>query len=337
MTLRVACLGAGYFAKFHYDAWDRLERAQGVGACDQDISRAQETGWTAFEDLSKMLSDTKPDILDIVVPPQGHRTAIETALSHPLKAIICQKPFCTTLTEAREMCAMAEEADVPLIIHENFRFQPWYRHIKKTIESGALGDVLQVTFRLRPGDGQGPDAYLERQPYFQTMPRLLIHETGVHFIDVFRYLLGEPVAAYADLRQVNPVLKGEDAGLFTLDFASGARALFDGNRLLDHGAENCRITLGEALVEGTDGTLELRGDGSVQIRKFGEAAGVVSFPAQDWPGFGGDCVHALCDHVLDGLHDGAPFENLARTYLSILELEETLYRSASEGRKIALD
>ncbi|MEM7589839.1 MAG: hypothetical protein AAF320_06780, partial [Myxococcota bacterium] len=28
-------------------------------------------------------------------------------------------------------------------------------------------------------------------------------------------------------------------------------ALFDGNRLLDHSAENTRCTMGEALVEGT--------------------------------------------------------------------------------------
>ena len=34
-------------------------------------------------------------------------------------------------------------------------------------------------------------AYLERQPYFQTMPRFLVHETAIHLVDVFRFLLGE--------------------------------------------------------------------------------------------------------------------------------------------------
>ena len=35
-TLRVACLGAGYFAQFHYEAWRQMERVRLVGACDQD-------------------------------------------------------------------------------------------------------------------------------------------------------------------------------------------------------------------------------------------------------------------------------------------------------------
>ena len=34
-----------------------------------------------------------------------------------------------------------------------------------------------------PGDGQGPDAYLARQPYFQAMERFLVHETAIHLID----------------------------------------------------------------------------------------------------------------------------------------------------------
>ena len=42
------------------------------------------------------------------------------------------------------------------------------------------------------------------------MPRLLIHETGVHYIDTFRYLFGTPTAVHADLRRCNPVIAGED-------------------------------------------------------------------------------------------------------------------------------
>ena len=62
-----------------------------------------------------------------------------------------------------------------------------------------------VAFRLRPGDGQGPRAYLDRQPYFQTMPRLLVVETAIHWIDTFRFLMGEvdarsPRACAASIR-----------------------------------------------------------------------------------------------------------------------------------------
>ncbi|MEP1929993.1 MAG: Gfo/Idh/MocA family oxidoreductase, partial [Roseibium sp.] len=183
-------------------------------------------------------------------------------------------------------------------------------------------------------DGQGPRAYLERQPYFQTMPKLLIHETGVHWIDTFRFLLGEPDAVYADLRRMNPVIAGEDAGYFIFDYANGVRALFDGNRLLDHAAENCRTTLGEALIEGTKGTLSLSGEGQVALRHFGALEEDILLHARDWQGFGGDCVRALMQHVVDGVLDGTPLENEARDYLKVIAIEQSIYESDQKEQKI---
>ncbi len=333
-AIKVACLGAGYFARFHYDGWSRIDGAQLVGACDRNLHKAEATGAPAFTDLEEMLSLAKPDLLDIITPPPSHLAAIRAGLAAGVRAIICQKPFCTSLNEAREATALAEEAGVPLLIHENFRFQPWYRVMRAAMERGEIGHVHQVTFRLRTGDGQGPRAYLERQPYFQTMPRLLIHETGVHWIDTFRYLMGEPEAVYADLRRMNPVIAGEDAGYFILDYKEGVRALFDGNRLLDHASENHRLTFGEAMIEGTGGTLLLNGAGEVALRRFGEAASHVLLPAQQWPGFAGDCVKALQQHVIDGLNGVAPLENEARDYLKVITVEEALYASHESGRKI---
>jgi predicted dehydrogenase len=333
-AMRVACLGAGYFAQFHYEAWRRVTRAHLVGACDRDQEKAEATGLAAFGDLDIMLETAKPDLLDIITPPPTHFVAIERAIAGGVKAIICQKPFCTSLEEATKATDLAEAAGVTLVIHENFRFQPWYRTIRQALESNVLGDLLQVTFRLRTGDGQGPRAYLDRQPYFQEMPRLLIHETGVHWIDTFRYLLGEPEAVYADLRRLNPVIKGEDSGYFIFDYASGVRALFDGNRLLDHAAENCRTTLGEALVEGTQGTITLSGDGSVRLRAFGEQQEKVLLAARQWQGFGGDCVGNLINHVIDGLLDGKPLENRARDYLKVIAIEQAIYDSDRLGQKI---
>ena len=332
--LRVACLGAGYFAQFHHDAWRRTGRVRLVGACDSDRDKARATGLTAFTDLDCLLKMAKPDLLDVITPPPTHLSAIRQAIEQGVKTIICQKPFCTSLEEAREAVALAADAGVTVIVHENFRFQPWYRALKQALDTGLIGDVLQLTFRLRTGDGQGSRAYLDRQPYFQEMPKLLIHETGVHWIDTFRYLLGEPAAVYADLRRLNPVIKGEDAGYFILDYDNGLRALFDGNRLLDHAAENCRTTLGEALVEGTKGTLTLAGDGSVRLRHFGDVAETVLLAAQAWPGFGGDCVKNLIDHVVNGVLDGAPLENEARDYLKVIAIEQAVYESDRLGQKI---
>lgn len=335
--LRVACAGAGYFSQYHLGSWSRMDNVDVVGTCDRDIARASATGLPAFDDLARMLTETQPDLLDIILPPEAQARAIRTALAHGVKTMICQKPFCRDLAEARQITAEAEAADALLVVHENFRFQPWYRAAKQAIDGGRIGAVQQVTFRLRPGDGQGPDAYLDRQPYFQTMKRFLIHETAVHWIDTFRYLLGEPTAVYADLRRINPVIAGEDAGLILFDHPGGVRALFDGNRCLDHAADNRRRTMGEALIEGLDGSLSLRGDGSLWHRRFGAPDATCILPPDNWTGFGGDCVHALQTHVLSSLLARTPPENRARDYLRVLEIEAAIYTSAATGRKITLE
>ncbi|NJM35524.1 MAG: Gfo/Idh/MocA family oxidoreductase, partial [Rhodomicrobium sp.] len=231
---------------------------------------------------------------------------------------------------------LAERQNALLVVHENFRFQPWYRKIAELIAAGHCGEVYQVGFRLRPGDGQGPGAYLDRQPYFQTMERFLIHETGIHWIDTFRFLLGEPDWVLADLRRLNPAIAGEDAGFFLYGFEDGRRALFDANRLCDHPAENRRRTMGECLVEGSKAVIRLDGDGRLWHRAFG---------ANDWDeipyecpakGFGGDCVFALQRHVTGHMLNGTAVENTAKAYLRNLAIEDAVYRSAAEGRKIRL-
>ena len=335
-ALRVACLGAGYFSRFHYDAWRRIDQVALVGACDWSRLAAKTTGLPAFDDLEAMLARTRPDLLDIIVPPSGHAASIRLAIRSEIPTIICQKPFCRDLQEATSIAAEAEAAGTTLVVHENFRFMPWYRAIKSALDANQIGTVLQATFRLRPGDGQGPDAYLERQPYFRTMQNFLIHETGVHWIDTFRFLFGDPLAVYADLRRVNPCIAGEDAGYVLFDHRGGVRALFDGNRHLDHATDNLRRTMGEASIEGTEGTLTLYGDGRVEIRAFGSMEAETIRLKDTSSGFGGDCVHALQSHVVAAVLGAGSLENTAADYLKVIRIRDAIYRSAAEGRKMRL-
>jgi len=333
--MRIACLGAGYFSAFHHEAWQRLPGVSVVGVADTDIARATATGLPAYGDLDAMLTVVAADIVDIATPPTSHLAAIRVALAHKPRAIICQKPFCTGLEQAREAVDLAAAAGVPLIVHENFRFQPWFRVMRTALDAGQIGVPLQAQFRLRTGDGQGADAYLARQPYFRQMPRMLIHETGVHYIDTYRYLFGPPTAVYADLRRCNPVIAGEDAGYVIFSHTNGMRSVFDGNRLLDHATKNPRLTFGEALVEGTEGTMTLEGDGSVSLRRFGAHDTETLLEPLEYQGFAGDCVFALQRHVLQALAGAGSLENEARDYLDVIVLEELIYRSAAMGQRLA--
>jgi predicted dehydrogenase len=334
--LKVACIGAGFFSQFHLGSWARLKEVGIVGVADMDLAAAERTGHPAFKDPDTMLRETSPDIVDIITPPVAQAAMVRLALAHGVPTIICQKPFCRSLAEAEAVTAEAEAAGALLIVHENFRFMPWYRFVRTALQAGRVGDLHQVTFRLRPGDGQGPRAYLDRQPYFQQMERFLVEETAVHWIDTFRFLLGAPRSIYADLRRINPVIAGEDAGMILFEFENGVRALFDGNRHLDHASDNLRRTMGEAVFEGTAGVLSLHGDGRVTLREFGRTEEEVLLPPDQWDGFGGDCVHALQSHVVAALLDGSEVENRARDYCDVLRIRDAAYQSAETGQKVSL-
>jgi len=335
--LRVAMVGAGYFARFHRDAWRRLPEVEVVGIADADGARAaaaaaEHPGAGAWTDASAMLAELRPDLVDIATPPDSHAALVEAALGR-VGAIICQKPLAPTAAAARAIVAAADRAGVPLLVHENFRFMPWHREARRLIDAGAFGPVFQAAFRLRPGDGQGPGAYLDRQPYFQRMERFLVHETAVHLVDTFRYLLGEATGVFARLRRLNPAIRGEDAGLIVLAFASGAEAVFDGNRLVGSGAADPRLTMGTMTVEGAAGSLRLDGDGALWWTGHGARERPHPY-AWRADGFGGDCVLAFQRHVVAHLRDGAPAETGARAYLRNVDLVEAIYRSAAEGRWI---
>lgn len=340
MTLTAAVVGLGYFSQFHLAAWQALDGVDLAAVADRDPDLTDKTarrlgvpGHTSVE--ATLASD--PDILDLVVPPVAHAALIRQCLK-PGRTIICQKPFCTSLEEAEGVVAEAEAAGTTLVIHENFRFQPWHREVKRFLDAGRMGRVYGARFALRPGDGRGPRAYLDRQPTFQGMQQFLIRETGVHFIDLFRWFFGDIVSVYADLRRLNPAIAGEDAGALILTHAGGARAEFDGNRLADHVAANPRTTMGEMAIEGEAGVLTLDGYGKLWFREFGAAKAVavpVTAPvAEDQ--FGGGCVAALTRHVVAALRGEGRLENTGRDYLAVIRACEAAYLSDRQGRRIDL-
>merc|ERR1712194_178334 len=186
-----------------------------------------------------------------------------------------------------------------------------------------------VSFRMRPGDGQGnPPTYVSRQPYFQHMERFLIHETGIHFVDVFRFLLGEVRAVYADLRRLNSVIAGEDAGTVVFNFEDNEkRAVLDCNRLVDHHADNTRLTMGEMLLEGSEGVLRLDGNGNIFLRKRNPSAETQHHFSWENRGFAGDSVFFFQSHVVSHILRKTPLFNSGRDYLRNVEIVEAIYES----------
>jgi predicted dehydrogenase len=281
-----------------------------------------------------MLDKARPDLVDIVTPPETHIKLVRAAAERGVP-IICQKPLAPTYAEAVELVEAAERAGATLVVHENIRWQPWYREARRLINQGTLGQLHSVAFRLRPGDGQGPRAYLDRQPYFQTMRRFLVHETAIHWIDTFRFLMGEVRSVYASLRRMNPAIAGEDAGYLLFAFDGGATGLFDGNRLNDHVASNPRRTMGEMWLEGSAGVLRLDGEARLWWKPHHEPEVEHRYDRGPDDTFGGGACQALQAHVVSHLMSKTPIENRGRDYLTNLRVQEAVYRSNDEGRRIS--
>jgi predicted dehydrogenase len=332
--LRVAGVGAGYFSQFHLAGWRALAgEVELVGWCDRDVSKVK--GLPAFSTVAELMEKARPDLVDIVTPPDTHLELVRAVAGRGLPAI-CQKALAPTYEEAQAVVEAAEKAGTLLVVHENFRWQPWYREARRLITDRILGRLHSVAFRLRPGDGQGPRAYLDRQPYFQKMPRFLVYETAIHWIDTFRFLMGEVSGVYAALRRMNPAIQGEDAGYVVFDFTSGATGLFDGNRLNDHVAENPRRTMGEMWLEGEKGVLRVDGDARLWWKPHHAPEVEHRYDRGPLDTFGGGCCRALQAHVVSHLLRNAPIENRGREYLDNLRVQEAVYRSAAEGRRISL-
>ncbi|WP_373512749.1 Gfo/Idh/MocA family protein, partial [Persicitalea sp.] len=330
--LKGVCVGAGYFAKFHYEAWQRIPSVGITAVADTDIEAAKAVASKfgipkTYPDFAEMLRAEKPDFVDVITPPATHLIFCKIAADLGVN-IIVQKPLAPTLSEAEELVEYCAKMGVRLMVHENFRFQPWHREIKKLLNEQAIGKLSNLNFRMRMGDGWQPDAYLARQPYFRTMPQLLIYETGIHFIDTFRFLAGEVESVFAQLKKLNPDIAGEDAGTVFFNFESGANGIYDANRYNESNFLNARYTFGDFLVEGGGGSIRLYNDGKLTIQKLGETEKTHVYQHEN-RNFSGDCVFFTQGHFVASLINNLPFETSGEAYLKNIRVQEAIYASSA--------
>jgi D-apiose dehydrogenase len=322
--LRGALIGCGYFGQIHLEAWRRIEGVQIVAACDVDLEKARAAAPRAYADAEKLLDNEELDFVDIATRPDTHKALAFAACERRLPAI-CQKPMAPDLDEAIEMALTAEGLDVPLMIHENWRWQPWYREAHRRVHAGDIGMPVTYRFRHRQQDGLGPTPY-PNQPYFKDMPRLLMHETLVHYVDTSRFLFGEIAGVYARTRRKNPIIQGEDGALILVDHVMGTAGVIDGNRYLN--PEQPGPAMGEAWIDGDENWIRIEANGRLYLGQ--ELVWEPPTPQ----GYKGDSVKATQQHFIDCLRSGDPFETRAMDYLETFIAVEAAYRSAESGARV---
>lgn len=325
--LRVALAGAGMITHYHLTAWSRQADVAVVAIADPVAERAKaraaEFGIPAvYADVPSMLAAEKPDALDIATPRETHAAVAMEAADAGIP-VLCQKPMAPTLAEA-EALVRAMEGRVRFMVHENWRFQPYYRQIKSWLDSGTVGPASLVKMStLRAGlipDATGRVPSLERSAYFATETRLIIAEVMIHHLDVLRWLVGPLKVVAARAARLSDRVVGEDMAAIVMETPDGMPVLLDGHLTapgfperpydrLDLIGQQASIRLAEGWV----------------LERLGSAPERIAYDRAEayQAGFDG-----AIGHFADRLRDGGPFETDGHDNLETLRLAEEAYRVA---------
>lgn len=319
-------IGCGFFSRNHVEAWRRIANVELAAACDLSIERARAAAPRAYTSAEEMLQAEALDFVDIATRSTTHLELLSMAAERGL-AIICQKPMAPDWETARRMVEISERYGVRVMIHDNWRWQAWYRAAGAIIARGDIGTPLAYGFRCRVSDGLGDEPY-RRQAYFRQLRRFLIDEVLVHHIDTARFLFGDITSIHAEGARRNPRMAGEDHVILTLRHVNTAMGWVDGHSFLNH--DDSGPTLDEATFEGDAGSIRLTKDGALWSgdERIWRDPGV---------GYRGDSVYATQLHFIESLETGRPFETGAREYLEkTFAVVEAAYASMASHRTVEI-
>ena len=158
-------LGCGWIARRHAAAARRL--GVPVLAASRDLARARafaraHGAVAAFGSYAEAVSDPRARAAVVCTPHDRHLADARLALDAGLHVLV-EKPIARTLEEADGMLAAARGAGRVLMVAENFRFMPAFRHVAALLDAGRLGALREVHlvargFRAQAGWRLAPEA-----------------------------------------------------------------------------------------------------------------------------------------------------------------------------------
>jgi predicted dehydrogenase len=336
-TLQAAVIGCGFFAQNHLHAWRDLDGVELAAVCDLDPAKAEAAAarfgaGASFTDPAAMLAAAAPDFVDIVTTMPSHRALVELAARHRVPAIV-QKPFAPTLADCAAMVRACEAAGVPLMVHENFRFQTPLLAVREALDAGMIGRPFfgRVSWRT------AYDVYAN-QPYLALEERFIILDLVIHLLDVARFLFGEVAQLACRTASVRPGIKGEDAATLLLAMADGASVVVDATYQSRQDPDPFPETMVE--IDGEHGTLRLRPGyelvvtGPAGTERRSVAPGRLPWATPPWHGVQ-ESVLNLQRHWLDCLRRGRAPATAGADNLKTFALAEAAYAAAASGRWVA--
>jgi predicted dehydrogenase len=336
--LRGGLIGCGFFSINHLHGWRDVEGASIVALCDRDPTRLALAGdqfgiARRYADAAQMLADERLDFVDVATTVASHRPLVELAARHGVAAI-CQKPFALSMADARAMVEACEAAGVPLMVHENFRWQSPIQALRARLDAGAIGKPFwgRVSFRSAYDVFSG-------QPYLAKGERFIIEDLGIHILDIARCLFGDVARLTARIARVNPAIRGEDVATMLLDHESGLSSIVDCSYATRLAVEPFPETLVE--IDGALGSIrlgqgyEMRVTGKQGSQMHDVSPRLLSWATRPWHNIQ-ESVQAIQQHWVDCLREGREPATSGRDNVKTLALVEAAYRSASSGQTIEM-
>lgn len=337
--LRGALIGCGFVSQYHLEAWKRVPDAEIKAVCDIDPERLERAGSRApgarrYTDAETLFGDSRYDFVEICTRPETHRALVTIAASHGAH-VLCQKPAAHDRGDLLAMIECCEGSGVRLMIHENWRFRPWYRALRAEIDAGTVGRPIRLRLAHRDTRALRPDGFAD-QPFLASARRLILMEMGCHLVDTARYLLGDIRDVAATLGRFGSGHPGEDVATLSLSFRSGSLGLLDMSWCAPADLARPEWALNETVVEGTGGALSVESDGTLRLAYLDGRSErrAVAMPPDDEVYVDG--YVATQRHFVDGLLHGKPHETSGADTLHTMDVIWAAYRSAEERRTIAL-
>jgi scyllo-inositol 2-dehydrogenase (NADP+) len=174
-----------------------------------------------FRTLDDLLAMASLQLIVIATPNQWHFPLAQRCLEAG-RHVVVDKPFTTTVAEARDLIALAGKVNRILTVYHDRRFDADFQGLRKVVASGELGRILRFestydryrpapkpgAWREQPGPGSGV--------FFDLAP---------HLLDQSFILLGTPEAITADIRTERAGFSTDDAFDLLLHYPQGSRAL----------------------------------------------------------------------------------------------------------------
>jgi predicted dehydrogenase len=191
---RVAVIG--YTGKGDYGhgldtVWLNNDSAEIVAVADADekgrsAAMARLKAPKSYADYREMLAKEKPQIVSVATRWLNWHRDMVIACAEAGASIFLEKPLCPTLAEADEMIAACDKHHVKCAIAHQTRYSPRVQVIKKLIEDGKLGDLVEIRARGKEDSRGGAQDLMV---------------LGTHLMDLMRHFAGDPKWCFARIWQ----------------------------------------------------------------------------------------------------------------------------------------